>query len=160
MFMLLTQLSGTCIIVVFPTKTAWEAIRTKGPIVPWHKAIWFPRSVPRWAIILWIALLGRLSTKDRLLAWGVTSDDVCTLCGADHESHDHLFFGCQYASRIWSHFFHLNGVNRHGLKLRDEEAWIVQHSGGSSMKNTIYKLSLAAVVYNIWRERNGRIFKG
>ncbi|KAI8558376.1 hypothetical protein RHMOL_Rhmol04G0087000 [Rhododendron molle] len=33
-----------------------------------------------------------------------------------------------------------------------------QHRGGSSMIHTIFKLSLAANMYWLWRERNGRVF--
>lgn len=35
---------------------------------------------------------------------------------------------------------------------------MTQHCGGASFKNSVLKLSLAAVVYGIWRERNCRVF--
>lgn len=63
----------------------------KVPIVPWHKVIWCSHYVPRWAIIEWIALQGRLPTKDKLHAWGVISDDGCDLCGLGQETHAHFF---------------------------------------------------------------------
>ncbi|KAI8572462.1 hypothetical protein RHMOL_Rhmol01G0200700 [Rhododendron molle] len=39
-------------------------------------------------------------------------------------------------------------------------AWAVNHRAGKSCLCTVYKLSLAASIYWIWRERNKRIFQG
>lgn len=71
----------------FSTGTAWEALQAKAPLVPWYKIIWCPKYVPRWSIIEWLALLGRLATKDRLYAWG-----GCVLRGTEQETHEHLVF--------------------------------------------------------------------
>ncbi|KAG5517678.1 hypothetical protein RHGRI_038161 [Rhododendron griersonianum] len=49
---------------VYTTKSAWHALRTKYPVVPWSKCVWFPSHVPHWSFIEWLAILGRLSTKD------------------------------------------------------------------------------------------------
>lgn len=139
----------------FTTKTAWEAIRVKVPIVPWHKVIWCSHYVPRWAIIEWIALLGRLPTKDKLHAWGVISDDGCDLCGLGQETHGHLFFSCAFSARVWAHFLQVNDTSRAGHSFPDEVAWMGQHSrsskfkyANSKFKYAILKLSLAAVIYS------------
>lgn len=44
--------------------------------------------------MLWIAVLGRLSTKDRLPNWGIINDRSCVLCSGGVETHHHLFFDC------------------------------------------------------------------
>ncbi|KAI8571032.1 hypothetical protein RHMOL_Rhmol01G0085300 [Rhododendron molle] len=93
------------------------------------------------------------------LAWGVISEGVCGLCGTEQETHDHLLFQCDYSAAVWSHFLQVNGVLRGGFTLRDEIAWMSQHSNSSSFKNSVLKLSLASVVYGLWRERNCRVFK-
>lgn len=151
----------------FSTKSAWEAIGVKAPIVPWHKVIWCSHYGPKWAIIEWIAFLGRLPTKDRLHARGFVTDDGCGDCGLyglKQETHAHPFFSCEYSadsgSGLWAHFLQANGISRAVLSLQDEVAWIGQHSRSSKFKHTVFKLSLAAVVHSLWREWNCRSSKG
>lgn len=85
----------------FTSKSAWSAIRTKAPEAPWHAMVWHKGLVPRWAFILWVTILGRLTTRDRLRSWGVTLDSGCVLCDGGMESHDHLFFCCSFALLVW-----------------------------------------------------------
>lgn len=61
----------------FSVRSAWEAIRIVRPAVAWWKVVWFKFHVPRWAIIQWLAIRGRLSTKDRLHNWGKITDVRC-----------------------------------------------------------------------------------
>lgn len=63
--------------------------------------------------------------------------------------------------RVWEFFLRENGLHRTGLGLLGEVNWMVQlqHCGGSSFKHSVLKLSLAVVVYGIWRARNCRVFK-
>ncbi|KAI8553123.1 hypothetical protein RHMOL_Rhmol06G0320000 [Rhododendron molle] len=48
---------------------------------------------------------------------------------------------------------------RAGLGLLGEVHWMTQHCGGSSFKHSVLKLSLAAVAYGIWCERNCGVFR-
>ncbi|KAF7112296.1 hypothetical protein RHSIM_RhsimUnG0244100 [Rhododendron simsii] len=60
---------------IFSIKTAWNAFRFSAPEVDWHKGVWFKHHVPRWAIVQWLCILGRLATRDRLHGWGVIDSD-------------------------------------------------------------------------------------
>lgn len=44
--------------------------------------------------------------------------------------------------------------------LEEEVAWAISNSKGTSLRVSIFKISLAAAIYHLWCERNGRIFKG
>nr|GEU31677.1 hypothetical protein [Tanacetum cinerariifolium] len=46
------------------------------------------------------ALLGKLMTWDRITKWGSYDMNVCTLCKENDESHDHLFFKCNFSQTI------------------------------------------------------------
>lgn len=127
--------------------------------MPWCKIVWFPHHVPRWAIIEWMAILGILSTKDRLLNWGIVPDGVCVLCGMALGTHTHICFLCSSSASIWSHCLHVNKVTRSAMDLRAELIWATNHRSSSSFKHSIFKLSLAAVLYGIWCERNRRVFQ-
>lgn len=45
------------------------------------------------------------------------------------------------------------------MRWDDEKEWFNLHSKGDSMRKCVLKLSLAAAIYCIWRERNARIFQ-
>ncbi|XP_013594585.1 PREDICTED: uncharacterized protein LOC106302669 [Brassica oleracea var. oleracea] len=46
-----------------------------------------------------IRFQNRLSTGDRMRAWGVQQG--CILCGERDETRDHLFFACPYSYTVW-----------------------------------------------------------
>lgn len=141
---------------VYTTKSAWNALRTKFPVVPWSKCVWFPSHVPRcrWSFIKWLAILGRLPTKDRLHSWGLPVDGMCPLCQDVESSHDHLFFECSYSQMVLQMLLHKNNIQRHCFGLASELDWMYAHRYSDSCPNRVYKLSIAASIYLIWRERN------
>lgn len=65
---------------IFQQTIVIMAIRNHSAEVFWHKHVWFQQSVPRRSVIQWLAILGRLSTKDRLQSWGVIVDGSCVQC--------------------------------------------------------------------------------
>lgn len=44
--------------------------------------------------------------------------------------------------------------------LAQEMEWAVQHKGEDGLSHSLFKLSLAATLYHLWRERNFRVFQG
>lgn len=109
--------------------------------------------------LYWAALLGRLSTKDRLRSWGLLNDSSCVLCNGDLESRSHLFLNCQFASLVWMSVISKCGLPPHSWDFGSEIDWGSNHCKDSSIRSSIFKLRLAASVYYIWKERNGRIRK-
>ncbi|KAI8560159.1 hypothetical protein RHMOL_Rhmol04G0234400 [Rhododendron molle] len=66
-----------------------------------------------------------------------------------------LFFFCDFGDKIFAR----NGLDRPLLPLSQELEWATLNREGKSLRDTIYKLSLAASIYVLWRERNLRIFQ-
>ena len=74
---------------------------SRGTMVRWHKVVWFTQCNPRMAFILWMAMRGKLQTQDRIM---VRNNDIgmkCPLCKKVNDSHNHLFFECEYSKNIW-----------------------------------------------------------
>lgn len=142
----------------FSSKTTWNFIREPAPLVSWSKLVWF-KHIPRCSFVCWMAMLNRLPTKDRLISWGMTVPPVCSLCSLNPESHDHLFFSCPYSVAVWTHFsgwmFSIPPVSLASVAHITEQAHIVSRSGAQS----IIKLLMQVVIYNLWKERNHRIFR-
>lgn len=77
---------------------------TFGPLVGnSHRAVvWCPMGIPRHSFLMWLVVLDRCPTKDRLLRWGLLGvNPICLLCNSQPESRDHLFFQCCYSETVW-----------------------------------------------------------
>ena len=56
----------------------------------------------------WFRLKHRnLPTKDNLKRWGVIQEDLCSLCGHEKESLEHLFITCEKHLDAWALVEHL-----------------------------------------------------
>lgn len=139
-------------------KVAWDIFRNKGPPVSWHKAVWFSGMVPRHALILWLAVRGRLSTLDRLASFGITQTLTCPLCLRENECLDHILFSCQFANQIWHLLFGKCNLPCPYLCWGDLLQDVATRFKGKSLRDLIVRLMLAAGVYIIWKERNFRLF--
>ncbi|GJV59378.1 RNA-directed DNA polymerase, eukaryota, reverse transcriptase zinc-binding domain protein [Tanacetum coccineum] len=50
----------------FSATEVWKAIINDSPKVIWYRHVWYSQCIPRHTFITWIAIKGRLKTKDRL----------------------------------------------------------------------------------------------
>ncbi|GKD64554.1 reverse transcriptase zinc-binding domain-containing protein [Tanacetum coccineum] len=66
----------------------------------WLKVVWYSQCSPKQAIILWMAIQRKLMTQDRMI-WTQTDSLKCFLCSRCNDSHDHLFFDCNFSKMVW-----------------------------------------------------------
>ena len=85
----------------FSIRQAYSDMHNVGDIAKWHKLMWFSQNIPKHAFILWLAVKMKLLTQDKIRKWGNYDLMVCILCYSDMDSHDHLFFNCPFASKLW-----------------------------------------------------------
>ncbi|XP_072064221.1 uncharacterized protein [Arachis hypogaea] len=115
---------------------------------------------PRIELFGWFVLVGRVNTKDRLSRLGVIhhSDNVCALCNKEIESVQHLFLMCDIAWKVWCCW--LQSVGRKwaipGTIRGLFESWTGLHTSKQEQKRGL--IGFFAVIWNIWLERNDRIF--
>ncbi|XP_074298095.1 uncharacterized protein LOC141628911 [Silene latifolia] len=69
--------------------------------VVWFPLIWNRINVPKHLFVGWLAVQGRLLTKERMFNFGFNEDRLCDLCGIQYEDHEHLFYGCAFSRRCW-----------------------------------------------------------
>ncbi|XP_057953859.1 uncharacterized protein LOC131148138 [Malania oleifera] len=69
----------------FTFYSAWEAIRTKQGIVPWHKATWFKECIPLQAFVPWFESWNRLNTMERVSRWWGSQSTLCCYCNQSIE---------------------------------------------------------------------------
>ncbi|XP_039036954.1 uncharacterized protein LOC120174026 [Hibiscus syriacus] len=145
----------------FKTGQIWEDLRVKVPKVPRHSLVWFPGRIPNHNIIVWMAILNRLPTRVRLLRIRLSiENDKCVLCGAEVEIRNHLFFDCGFIRELWDDILTLCGVTRNVSCWKRELAWTIHCFKGKSLIVRVFKLVWVGHVYDMWNERNTRLFGG
>lgn len=104
---------------------------------------------------MWIALRNRLTTRDKLLSWGMNVPAGCLLCGAGTETRNHIFFQCPFSSEVWNSFFTQRTLSPPS-SLENIVIW-VQTASSNPKVRVICNLLLQAVVYILWKEGNSRL---
>ncbi|XP_075077307.1 uncharacterized protein LOC107763708 [Nicotiana tabacum] len=120
-------------------------LRGNVPKVAWRRLTCNNQSAPKWNFILLLTVHGRLYTRDKLKRWGVIHDATCPMCGAAEESISHLFY--------WQ------GLYRQPMEWAAEVQWAISQHNGKSASAEIYKMAIAGSVYQLWHERNLRVFQ-
>lgn len=143
----------------FSVKNATLDLCTSVPKVHWWRLVWYSQCVPKHSFILWLAIQNRLSTQEKLQNWGIYNVNRCPLCQKDNEDLQHLFFRCEFSKEVWYKAVLMADINC------DNSSWeelIKSMADECIQKNigwVVKRLVLAACVYFLWQERNGRIFK-
>ena len=142
----------------FSCKQVWRDINNFGSKVKWVSCVWYSNCIPRNAFILWLAVLNRLKTQDRVKCWEKSGSLLCPFCLKIPDSHDHLFFQCEFTHSIWKHCCSKAGIDISYSNWNDLVLKLSSVLNSRSIENLIKKWIFASCVAHIWKERNSRIF--
>ena len=146
-------------VVDFSSQQVWKDLNHFEESVPWYKIVWFKNRIPRHSFILWIAVQERLKTQDKMKRWEKDKILKCSLCGSQSDSHNHLFFDCEFSKAVWREIKLKAGLNIEDMEWQAMISVLLSKLVGMKSEILIKKLSLSATVYHVWRERNNRLFK-
>ncbi|KAM6563596.1 hypothetical protein CsatB_023594 [Cannabis sativa] len=158
------QLKSLCNVAEFQrdkyTIAAGYCMFSPTPIkINWCKEVWGRLNTPKHCIILWLAMLNRLKTKDRLLKMGLQIEGSCCLCETQQETSQHLFFECCFSCSRLQEIKCWLGWNATSNSLPMLLRW-VQRAKLSKFRKLVYQAAIAALVYAVWKLRNGKIWQG
>ncbi|KAL0462430.1 UNVERIFIED_CONTAM: hypothetical protein Slati_0130600 [Sesamum latifolium] len=142
----------------FSNQEAYALFHPPGPKLGWSSLLLGPLKIPRNNFILWLAILGKLSTLDK--SWLNHLDGTCILCSnGQPETHAYLFFNCPYSRMC------INVIRQHVRFPLPHHDWLTGvHWAAVKWRrkhviNASYRTLLASTVYHLWQERNKRIFQ-
>lgn len=95
----------------------------------------------------------RLSARDWLASWGISTPITCFLCLIFEESHEHLLLRCPFSEQVWTLFqshLHLSPCGFHTWS--SLIAWTRLKTDSSHP--IIRKFACQAAVYHLWKLRN------
>lgn len=112
-------------------------------------------------IFVWLAMLGTLNTKDKLIRLGIleASNGPCLLCNSEPESGEHLFLHCSVASSMWMWWLNMWNIQWcFASSISDAlQLWVYPKS--NTFLKKVWVASFHIILWTIWRERNNRCFE-
>lgn len=69
--------------------------------VNWSKLVWHLLAILKHSLCVWLFLLNRNPTCNKLANWRITNDKTCLLCQSFTEPETISLFDCSYTSSIW-----------------------------------------------------------
>ena len=138
----------------------WNDIREKSNIVNWANLVWFSQCIPRHSFMVWLVIHGRLKTQDIMGVWEKRDDMVCVFCKSRPDSHNHLFFECDFPCKVWNEVKCLVKLDLAPNLWSDIQKYILRRPINKSIWSIMQRLVVGASIYFLWQERNLRMFQG
>jgi hypothetical protein len=128
-----------------------------------HK-VWKSLAPSKVVVFSWKTLLSRIPTRANLATRGVVLEDahvLCAACGGDVETENHLFLLCPLAWSIWIEVYRWFGVVEvfPGNICSFFEGVLSSLKYGKKSSKGILMV-WHAVIWILWRVRNGKFFSG
>ncbi|KAF5189098.1 hypothetical protein FRX31_021315 [Thalictrum thalictroides] len=154
---------------IFTVKSMYELISTPQKISPsphhpfpytlvWKKPV--PLNIK---MFLWTLVLGRTQTVDNLNRKGQNLVAVCVMCGMLEESILHLFLHYPKSLEIWAFFLGFNSdLYASIFETGSVTEWLLAwpKKRGNDLSLIVWQLLPVAIIWIIWKFRNGRTFSG
>jgi hypothetical protein len=121
--------------------------------------MWAAKVEAKCKFFMWLWLRGRILTSNNLAVRGIPHDDICTLCDQEVETPSHLILSCPFARSVW----YLVGTDLGipPLATNAQLAGSIKHwwDDLTSCLDDRAKRVAIYTAWNIWKERNRRVFQ-
>ena len=125
-------------------------------------AIWKSKAEGKHRFFAWLLVQGKLQTADNLLLKGIQCNTICCLCDQELESASHLCLHCCFAQQVWflvcSWSQELISLPTPNVTVQDW--WNMSLQAANAADKGRVAALLIYTAWNIWNERNRRIFQG
>eukprot|EP00253_Pinus_taeda_P003415 PITA_03415 len=125
----------------------------------WEK-IWSPPIWPKISTFLWLLSHNRVLTWDNLRKRKFEGPSICLNCKKEEETVVHLMQLCPFSRKIWEKVtFRCQKEGRELGDLNNTLHKWPQQPYQSNILNSLWQILPGIVMWNLWKERNRRIFK-
>ncbi|CAN0825732.1 hypothetical protein LINGRAHAP2_LOCUS482 [Linum grandiflorum] len=124
-----------------------------------HRCIWMIEVPTKVQCFMWLLFYGRILTLDNLQRRGLIAPNWCVLCRRNAESVSHIFLSCSFAKRIWRWFSLMLSIFGpfHYQMHHVITGWNFMNC--ASEFTPVKRVFLHSLCWNIWLERNNRVFR-
>ncbi|CAO2206826.1 unnamed protein product [Urochloa humidicola] len=147
---------------VYTAKSAYNAQLADSYCTFDAKSIWSAKTEGKHRFFAWLLIQRKLLTADNLMKRNWPCSPVCALCDQTLEDADHLCLHCVYAQEVWMLVAHwTDGLVQIPYLTVGMECWWNYSLTG--LPKNIKRDKASIMIYttwNLWKERNRRIFQG
>ena len=143
---------------LFDTRSYYLALQASTASEFAWKSVWKVKAPQRVIFFVWTAAWGWILTCDNLMRRGFVMAGWCCMCKNSGESVNHLLLHCNVARELWNFVLCAYGVSWVFPETVSDflAGW---HNWWGRKSSRIWNLIPHCIMWNIWRERNGRIFE-
>jgi ribonuclease HI len=118
----------------------------------WARCVWSPDIPPSKSLMVWRLMHNKMPTDENLIFRGCVLTSMCNLCNKHAETTFHIFFGCDFAIKLWSWLAGCLNITIQFTSM--EDMWKLCEMNWSAQS----KVTMIAVIINLlntlWFVRN------
>ena len=124
--------------------------------------VWRAHVEPKHKFFTWLLVQEKILAADRMQQRQWPCDPLCQLCRQQPETATHLCLQCPFAQHVWEHVqaWTSSHVKKPSDTMRMEEWWTQEVQLPTKEERRTCAAINMYTVWNLWKERNRRIFEG
>jgi hypothetical protein len=146
----------------YTASSAYRAFFIGMASLPGASELWKARAPNKCKFFYWLLIHDRLWTAARRKRHGLQDDDTCNLCDQESETTLHLAGECVFSREVWFSILSLLGIASLSPQpgLGHLDWWLQSRLALPSMLRRGFDTLVILVAWNLWKERNRRVFQG
>ncbi|CAN1337325.1 hypothetical protein LINPERPRIM_LOCUS37560 [Linum perenne] len=138
----------------YSVSTVYESLCSRQPVVEWGDLVWKNPQLPKHCLICWLAVNGRLVTKEAMSHWGFSLDISCLFCDNGIESIQHIMIECGFMKDLRDQVYKkLKVCPATAITWELEIKRVAAKWSGNSMQAKKGRLMWRALISTVWYER-------
>lgn len=121
--------------------------------------LWSAKVEPKCHFFMWVWLRGRILTNNNLETRGIPHSELCNLCDQHEETPLHLILNCPYAQSVWFLVADDLGIPMLIPPMQPATSIPLWWNDLASRLGQWAKTAAIYTAWNIWKERNRRVFE-
>jgi len=147
---------------MYTTASAYKAEFTGCTRAALAGGLWKTWAPPKCKLFIWLITQNRVWTSDRLARRDWPHSPFCPLCRSVRESAHHLLSECRYTGKIWQHvadWVAYPELSPNAWRPSDSACtwWLNIATMPGVPKKAVRSLAML-ITWEVWKERNARIF--
>lgn len=141
------------------TRSHRPSVSYRIPDKVWTR-LWSIPTIPKVLHFMWRVVRNWVASKENLYRKKCTQSPLCSICGEENESIEHILFRCSWAKKVWEECDLEFWIFGHPIVSADKWMEDILHGGLAKETNDVQVGFIFQVCWAIWKGRNNYVFNG